>query len=399
MIYLIFGLLLFFLIFSIIKDKDFLSPSVLFNFMWLLTLSLYQLKISYWQQDFSDRTLWIFFLCIISYNLCGLFFSLFKFRKIRLFSQKKRKKSLDKKIASINIIILFLFIIEVVYSQGFPLLWKITGSSKTYLNFGIPSLHGALSGLVICLGSYYLFKKSKLKWLYLTFGILILSRQVIISIIIEAIILNIKTVYNKLKKINVKKYAVLLLIVIIFFGVVGNFRSGKDTMNNLFYPKEQYRNMPTSIMWGYSYLTFSLSNFNNLVSMTDGAENNGTTVLNVLLPSVVTKQFKLEEKFNKNYLVNTNFTVSTYLADIYIDFGIIGIIILNSLIACIGVYYYKQSKYKSSDKNNLLYAVFIHNIVFLFFNNMFIYLPVIIQIIYINLLFDEEEGYNENQNT
>lgn len=397
MIYGIFLLLIIFLIVSVLKDKDILSPRVLFNLIWLFILGLYQLRLSYWQQDLSSRTLLIFLCCIISFNISSLFFSMFKINKVRFLKREKNNNQFSNRVFKINIFILILFVIEVIYSKGFPLLWKFTDSTKSYMDFGIPSLHGALSGLIICLGAYYMLKKSKLKWVYLLFGILILSRQVIISMILEGIVFNIKVIQDKLKTINIKKYAFLLLIIIVLFGVFGNFRSGSQRMSNLFRPKPEYQEIPSSIMWSYSYLTFSISNFNNLVSITDGGINKGATILNDLLPSIVLKSVNIEEEFRSNYLINSNFTVSTYLADVYVDFGILGIIIMNMIIALLGIYYYKQTRYESNDKNNLLYAIFAHNLIFLFFNNMFIYLPIVIQIVYVNLIFDGGVEY-ENCN-
>ena len=66
--------------------------------------------------------------------------------------------------------------------------------------------------------------------------------------------------------------------------------------------------------------------------------------------------------------------------------------VFNSLMAMLGYFLYEGTIKKHSDKNILLYSVFAHNILLLFFVNMFFYLPVSIQFLYIPLIFG---GKNE----
>lgn len=389
MIFVIYVLLIMFLIIDFMKTRELVTPIKVFDFIWLLTISLYELKLSYIQQELSQRTIWIFIACILSYNLIGNIFYNIKIerkkqrRKIKLFNIK-----IEDRIKIANYIFIIIFLVEILYSKGIPLIWKIQKIPKTYMDFGIPSLHGALNGLVICLGAYTLFKKKYyFKYLYLIFGILTLSRQVLMSIVIEAVVYNIIDTANNKTKINYKKYIIICIVIFIAFNVLGNFRSGNDVMGIVFNPRKGYENLPTSIMWVYSYLTFSVSNFNNLVGITNGMVNYGTSTLNFFLPTVIINMVDIKQNFNANYLVQSNFNVSTYLPEIYIDFGIIGIIVFNSLIAILGTYLYKKVKSEKCEYYYMLYSVFIHNIVFLFFVNMFIYIPIFIQFIYIPLLF------------
>ena len=443
MIYLILILLAVICLLDFIKNKKIYTPLFTFNFIWLITLALYELKLSKLQQDLSNRTILIFFICIVSYNLTCFIFSYFKIGKIikeKFISKKKNKstetnknterientekreniekneslkkngifeiiftkikvilsKDVNTKVRICKYIAIIIFIIEIIYSGGLPLIWKIIGDNKNYFDFGIPSLNGAWYGLIICLGAYSFFSKSKDKYLYLLIGILILSRQVIMSIIIEAIIFN---MLDKTKKIDIKKYVILAVVVFIGFNILGNIRSGSDEMNKVFKAKDEYANLSTSIKWVYSYMTFSISNFNNLVSKTDGGVNYGITTLKNILPSVVLNVLNLEENFKTNYLVSLNFNVSTYLPPLYLDFGIIGIAIFNILIAILGIILYNKAQETNLVKHRLLYSVFVHNIVFLFFTNMFLYLPIVIQFLYIPIIFYENTKGNEPQET
>lgn len=68
-IYILIILLFLFCIIDLWRNKKAFSPSFVFNAIWFITLSLYQFKLSNIQQDFSNRTVFIFFVCVISYNL------------------------------------------------------------------------------------------------------------------------------------------------------------------------------------------------------------------------------------------------------------------------------------------------------------------------------------------
>lgn len=224
-----------------------------------------------------------------------------------------------------------------------------------------------------------------------------MSRQVIMSIIIEAVFF---AILDKKQQLTLKKILVILLIGIVLFvgfNFLGNIRSGSNTMNEVFYPKEEYENLPNSIKWIYSYMTFSISNFNNLVSMTDGGVNYGISMLSEIVPTVIMNKIKLTPNYNPYYLVLINFNVSTYLPSPYLDFGLFGVAFINVAIAIVGMIIYKKYSIVPNVKNRLLYAVFLHNIVFLFFTNMFLYLPVISQYIYIYIIFKNKEELEDRK--
>lgn len=376
---------------DLIKNKKVLSPSFCYNFIWLIVLSLYQLKLSYTQHNLTNRTCQIFLFSILSYNITLLICKKIKFNFKRKKIKFGYKGKIEDKIKIAKIIAILVFLIEIIYSKGLPLIWKIIGNGKTYFDFGIPSLNGAFYGLIICLGAYSIFNKNKDKYLYLAIGILVLSRQVIISMVLEGLIY---AIYNK--KINKRKVIIVMICGIIGFNLLGNLRSGNNTMNNVFKPREQYKNLPSTIKWEYSYLTFSVSNFNNLVMLTNGGANHGISMLSEFMPTVLLNKLNLKEKEKINYLVSNDYTVSTYMPGIYLDFGLYGIVIFNILIAILGYILYKKSLEQKNKKNILMYSVFAHNIIFLFFVNMFLYLPIIIQFIYIPLIYGESENEEKN---
>lgn len=387
---LIYLILIIFMLFDFLKHKKILSPIFIFNFIWLFVLTLYQLKLSYLQQDLSDRTLLVFFISILTYNISYLVFSIFKLNNEK---EEKRSSTLEKRLKIARRIVIIVFIIEILYSGGFPLLWMLIGSSKGYFNYGIPSLHGAFNGLVICLGAYSLYKKDKKNTIfYFLIGVLIISRQIIISMFVEGLVCMILDM-SKNQKTKYLKYLKYIVLLLVMFTVIGNLRSGNDVMDNVFKPKPQYEKLSSTTKWIYSYLTFSISNFNNLVSITDGGMNHGVSMAKELLPTVILEKANITVNYSPYYIVSPNYTVSTYLPSPYLDFGLFGAALFSIIMSFTGAYTNKLLKKNNSIRNKLLYSAFIHNVLLLFFENMFLYLPIVIQFVYIIVIF----GGGENE--
>lgn len=386
-----------------IKNRNYFSPLFIFNFIWALTLGLYQMKISYLQHDLSERTIFIFYICVIAYNLAVILCKYMKLDRLKI----KRKKNISNnkiinpsrkieyKIKIARNIALIVFVIEIIYSKGLPIIWKIIGSSKIYFDFGIPSINGAWYGLIIFLGAYSFANKTKDKYLYLCIGILIISRQIIMSILIEAVIYMI---IQKEIKIDKKKIVLLIIIVIVGFSILGNFRSGSSTMDEIFFAKEKYENMPTALKWIYSYMTFSITNIDNLINLTPGAVNHGASMLYDIIPTVLLNLVNIKVNYSPYYLEFINFNVSTYLPSIYLDFGVFGVFIFNFIIGFIGARIFHDVQKDNFKRDILLYCVFVHNIILLFFINMFLYLPIIVQFIYIYIVFKDERKEENSEN-
>lgn len=380
-----------------LKYKQILSPTLIFNAIWFVTLSLYELKLSYLQQDLSNRTILIFYFCVLSFNIVIFLLKKFNYKPSNILKLKYNNSfSLKNKLKVAKLISIFIFILEILYSGGVPLIWKILGVNKTYFDFGIPSLNGAFCGLIILLGAYSFSQKNLDKYLYLFMGLLMLSRQVIISIIIEGLLF---CYISKRVKLSLKKVLLILICLFLAFTALGNFRSGSDEMNKVFKAKEEFVNIPTSIKWAYSYMTFSVSNFNNLVGMTNGNVNHGATIMEDLLPNVILNKIDIKKNFSSNYLVSLNYTVSTYLPALYLDFGIIGIVIFNVFIAFLGYRLYLKTKLKDIvfDGDAMYYSIYVHNIIFLFFTNMFIYLPIIVQFFYSLIIFGKNNEMKDGE--
>lgn len=388
-----------------IRNRQFFTPIFIFNSIWAVTLGLYSLQLSELQHNLSQRTILIFWICVLAYN-CAVVLANYIIEKAKnkngetTVEKEIDQNKVDRRIKIAKIIAIIIFIIEIIYSQGVPLIWKLIGSSKTYFDFGIPSINGALYGLIIFLGTYSIVTKTKDRYLYLLIGILIISRQIILSIIIQSIVC---LLLPKKWKISKTKLVILIIVVVIGFGIFGNFRSGSSTMDRLFNAKEQYENIPTTVKWIYSYMTFSITNFDNLVGMTNGAVNYGASILSEILPTVIRQIVNIKPNYTPYYLELINFNVSTYLPAIYLDFGPIGIYIFNILIGAIASILYYNVQRTNENKDTFYYSIIVHNIFLLFFVNMFLHLPIMVQFVYIFIIYfgtskvkmENEESIND----
>ncbi len=367
-----------------LKNKKIFTPGILFNGIFFVTLFLYSFQLSYIQHDLLPRTVAILFLCVVGFNI-PVFLCYFTKATVRLAPKREFALS-DVRRRNLCLVAIVLFLIQVVYSGGVPLVWRLVGDERTYFDFGIPSFTGVYYGFIIVLGAYCLFKRGLDKYVYLAIGLLMVSRQVLISIVVEGVIFKLLT----MRKLTWKFYLLLIIGVIVGilgFSALGNFRTGEDGFLSVAQFKPEYDWIPTSFKWLYSYLCFSVSNFNNLVSMSAGGVNFGSSMMSELVPTVLTDLLNIKPLYDPYFLVCPNFTVSTFLPPVYLDFGMFGCFFFCFLLGCFMQRVYRNVRVRANHENKLVYAVFAHNTLLLFFNNMFLYLPILAQFIFIPLLF------------
>lgn len=388
------AVLLILIIADFMRNRKIYSPGIIFNGIFFVTLFLYVFKISYIQDELLPRTVLCLWLSVIVFNVIvfGYYFTHKKFNQPVLVEKEDRYfyGITPKTRKIVRNLILVIFLIEIIYSKGFPLLWKLTGSGLTYFDFGVPSLNGVFCGLVMLFGAYSLFLSGMDKYICLSIGVLIINRQLIIAIVIEGIIFKIITSKKEIKHLGLK-LIITVIVGIIVFSLIGNMRTGEEEFLRVGQFKKEYDWVPTSVKWVYSYLCFSISNFNLLVSQTMGFENFGASCFNYLLPTVLSNLFSIKENATYGYLVSNNFTVSTSYPELYLDFGLLGIIFQAFFIAALFVWSFNKYRKKADRRYAMIYAIIAHNVLMFFFNNMFLYLPVVVQFIYVPLMFSKRE--------
>ena len=66
--------------------------------------------------------------------------------------------------------------------------------------------------------------------------------------------------------------------------------------------------------------------------MTNGGINMGASSFNELLPTILVNSLSIKEAYTPDFLVKANFTVSTFMPSIYLDFGKFGLMIFTFII-------------------------------------------------------------------
>ncbi len=407
MTYTLIFLMILFIFLGIILTKKVINPLSAFNLIWLVVIAMYQLRLSELQDILNDESVITFIICILSFSITFILGYVIKIK------QKERKES-DKIIEYDTIKKIFIFwliieFIETVWSGGLPILWKIIGSSKTYMNYGIPTLHGLMNsiGLVIIMLSFYLYMYKKQKdnvkdrrllvilLVVSLFSLCLITRQVIITAIIEMMVIYL---YFKVK-IPWKKIIIIVCVGVIAFGVIGNFRTGYDEFLDVSLMKNN--NIPKSLIgvyWVYMYLTMTVANVNNAVLL--GINDYGITpIASVYIPTVISNLLFSNSNIKvPNYLVTRAFNVSGFFIDFYIGYGNLGVAIISAIYGLLGAYTLKKVTKKQNEKNILYYAIYLQIVLLSFFYNHLLYLPsgfqfVIVYIIF--KIFDKKSKYRK----
>lgn len=276
---------------------------------------------------------------------------------LKKFSIKKFK--VFKKITIILFLIWIVgFILNVILSGGFPLLWLLTGDSRNYLDFGIPTFSGLLNMLRCFLSTavvFLLFKDTKNRYFYL----LILSCLILSLSLLELsrgntlfLLLHVFTAFILFRKKNAFKLLRNLLLLIIFglpiFYIMKLVRTSEGLESLLsdevviFMIIEPFLN----------YISYPLINlslyFKDIVYF--NFEPNLT--LAGFVPSFIRDIFI--EPGNYGKLENESFNTSTFYSPFFIDYGVLNTLVIVSIIYafCYLILFYVNK--------NSVFAVFLY---------------------------------------
>ena len=397
MFYIYIFISLIFIFLSIKVTKKILNPIFIFVGTWLAIIVLYQFELSNWQYNLIDDSYITFIINIMAFTISYLLVYILKRKKIIQNNEKKDDKNVIVDFNFIKKMFIFWIIIEIIetiYSGGIPIIWKLVGSSKTYASYGIPTVHGLMNSisLIIMLLSYYLYLKEnrKNKKLLLIIGtiilfdLMIITRQVIVSALIELFVIYI--FFNK--KIPVYKLLIIVSFLVIGFGLIGNIRTGSDNFIYVSsFKNENINKFLIGFYWVYMYFTMSIANINNAIYL--GINQYGLyPIMKNYLPTVFSNIiFENSNIIIPNYLVTKAFNVSGYFINFYLAFGNLGVLIISSIYGVLGGIITNKNRNESSEKNLLYMSVYIQIIILSFFENHLFYLPSGFQFFLIFLIF------------
>ena len=372
------------------KTVSIVDVNQYFYLIWAFVIIILCFDVSYIFRHIQFKTIELIALGISSFFIGDITASIYNAYKFNLKSHNVTQISA----ASYNINLVYywlLLCISVImtlvniYLSGYiPLINAFNESNVNYLNFSISGYYGLYLAFIISFGYFnyifYLYTK-KMKYLLIyIFVVLImimfLTRQNLIELMCGMVYINIflKFKKNDFKKDDMMKYSIVVLIVLILFSLLGNFRT-KD-FNEVSLIKY---NLPSVIKWIYSYTAYNVFNLDNLILNLNEPYFDMSSLYS-LIPKIFRKEFE-----HIYYLEVNNFNVSTYLSTIYMDFGKIGVCIYSICFGFLSKLIEIKLKLKNiyeSDFMVLLIAanVFIFCNIFSVFSNYYMYLPIVSQI-------------------
>lgn len=395
-----------FMILGIVKMPNLSNPVFVFNAIWFICFFFYTFNISgTYSNDISVKAGICFIIMILTFNISFALSTISKHTvlksNIRLI-KKKEKYEYIKIVAYTWMIFIFL---EIVYCGGVPLIWLLTGKGGTYATFGIPSIHGFINSLswffLNIAFSYYLDSKDKrIIKLIICVNIIyfvLLARQSIMTEIIQLV-----TIYLLKRKVKIKKIILLILAAVIIFGFVGNIRT--DPMHVIRTARLQFEDIPMFLMgfvWVYMYMMTPIANIISFINQCSEF-NFGLQSLGVFLPTVLTEGLGIGNIIidNESYLISKTYNVSTALLVPYSDFGVLGIILFVGFMGWLGGKMWRNLRMSLSELNICNYSIYLGILALLFFSNMLLSLPIVVQFFYTNILFKNyfELGSEGNKN-
>jgi len=362
-----FGIFLFFYF----KKKDIFHPVGIFSLIWFATIGLSNFKLSNLQSDWSLK-MWL--TVAFTYLFFVLGFYLSKKLKLSFLTDLQEKASIDKvrfeKFIQILFIICFLtYIVEVIQFGALPI---FSESTRAYKDFGIQFVHYLTVSLVIVnfliIVHYLKYKEFNIPFfvyfLLSTLAIVsMLSRQLIIFLFIVIVV----AINYLAKRFKLNLILFIGIIALLIFNLLGNMRT--NSAHYILQVGQMKEGVDSPLFaWLYLYLGMGYENLNYYINNFDQMFYGARTFLPIFA-FTLTKGL-IDYDYGK-FLPSEYFTTSTLAYDFYLDFHLVGVILFPLLIGLLSGVIYKRLEESKDVTNVLLYSMFVHNLVFIFFINFF----------------------------
>lgn len=379
------------------------NPYSMFAIVWTISLSIYLLQ---WSDVFPaiSSGLLIFISCAI---VSMLLISVLVIR-IGVVKYIPVNNLRVKRIKGIFIFNLICWLLNFLYS-GIPIVELLKGSDIDIHEFGIPTFKVFVlsfnSFFCVYLFHHYLSTKNrKYLWSYILgilLFILIFSRGLIMMTLLSTFFLWLLK-KNNISFKNIVGVVSMFLLVMFIFGVAGNIRTAKiqtlvdgidrkyssSMILDIGQATEEFKSgfVPDEFFWGYIYIASPISNlqYNLKLSQTNLTIGNFLGfITNELTYDFISK--RVNEVFNipklDYYLIVPELSVCTTFTGSYRYLGWLGLILFLGFISIIPLLYFAMIGKKNPILSVAL-CIFTSIYFFSFFDNMFVYSGLGLQIIY-----------------
>lgn len=368
----------------IANNFDCLNPDGLFYGIWLFTIGLSQLQLSNSQSSWNAEMWFVVFVSIVSYSLGSKSIGIYgKIIKINNVSSMDRRLVLKNNLAKekmrtaliISYILSFIaYFIEVIDAGYIPIFGN---NMSDYANFGMSYVHYLVVslGIILVLTFLYFIIYEKDKYLGILFiiGLLILISMLNRHVIIFTAIGIVMSINFFKKRLKLESILLFVFFALIIFTILGSFRNVTPEFLMNYFGYEEKHNLV--FMWAYYYLTVGFSNLQNIINLKPPFSY-GIQTFTPLWTFTGFKKLFVES-------MHPNFSgVGTFLEGYYLDFGLIGIIVLPFLLGVFCKYIYLRINTKSIGIVNFtIYLTIVNQLIFSFFTDYFSYTHIPLQII------------------
>jgi oligosaccharide repeat unit polymerase len=378
----------------------FLHPVLVFSAVWLGVSFLYSLHLSeILQYPTSDALTVAAYIWLPFAGIASIFSLVYHLRALT-YPVVRPERTLDAQLLDRRLTVWFrvwavISVAEIAVSGGMPIIWLVTGSSKTYMDFGISSVHGLVNSLLtsvaICRWALFLITKSRRHLAIPVFTVLWSIAAVTRNLMIVAL-LEFAVIYLQMRPIRrstVVKFVAVGLCLVLAFGLIGDLRQGSsDAIRVLARPTENYPDwLPSGVLWAYIYITSPINNLIYTMQVTHPINSllfpyTAATLFPTVIRSIVYSGESIGNA-ESGSLVDAAFNVSTAYIGPYQDYGILGMVLFSAFAAILcQVFWYRKSL-----QSVLMFAVVLQCLVLTLFFNHFFTLPVISQLAWLGYFF------------
>jgi oligosaccharide repeat unit polymerase len=189
---------------------------------------------------------------------------------------------------------------------------------------------------------------------------------------------------SRLRKIKLRHIALGGLAILLFFTAVGAFRMGESNRAaTRIKPVTHISSVDNGIGNIVTYLEPNINNLNNLVRLHQPLSY-GKVVLYGMIPDRLLNSFlsppesALDQLTNAKMFSHPGLTFRTVFADLYVDFGAIGAVLLASFIYTLGIYMFNRAD--QSPRHMLAYLILAQGIMNFPTLNTLLGIPSLIQV-------------------
>lgn len=342
------------------------NPAFFFCSVWLIVLWLYSRHYALVLESLKQETVIFILLSISVFSLPFFLTSYIKKRRKRPLILYRNLNIKLKRLFKCWILFSF---VEILVFRSLPIL-AFTGLESLYTEWGIPSLHGLLNAIIITISNiafykYMVYKEKKYLIFYflcLCWPILLLTRQVLISMILQMGLIYLYC--NKIQITKIFRYMAVFFAVIVLFGLLGDLRSGEDAMENVAGISDDYPSfLPSGFIWVYVYITSPLNNLNHNLYLYPDLNFSPLIALGNLFPSFIREKLLPDDTGIATDLVNDNLNVTTMHPQYLNAFGYLGALAFYFIYGCFVFYIYLKFRKEDNAKWMFMTVVLTHNLI------------------------------------